>query len=226
MGTQLLLTIPHGIEYCPLTKRWVPSGLYHQVKVPEDPEDKIEQTHIVDTSLHWDAPDAYLGGGIAVLHALSRMHHLESRFAHADIGIIGGRPVSVQKMSGDIPKDITEASVMSAYLTDEYRIETTHIVTTTRTPDDEIAAILQLAEAYGDVYVITMDHRLFQGRLLLRDHIKRHPAKAVVAKRVLYHGALQYLPDYVPDLTQIYQSAAYRLTMEYEHRALVQLNRA
>ena len=223
MTTVLLATISHSITFCEKTRRWVPSRMYQRVIVPDDPAEKIEPTHLHDFSLHWDAPDAYMGGGITVLDALSRMHKHEARFSSADVAVIGGRPRSLNKLPSDIAAGINEASVVSDYLTSIYGVETTHVINTAQTLDDEISALLRLAESYDDVYVIMMDHRLWKYRLALQAALKSRPAHELTSRKILLHGALQYLPDYINEIVTIQGSAAYKRTMEREYHETVNL---
>jgi hypothetical protein len=201
-------------------EKWIPSGMYQRVEWPDGPEGKIERTHIDDPHLDSNAPDAYLGGGQVVVKAL---HRLIEGHPSADVAIIGGTPLSMQKRFGS--EAPSEAWVMSDYLNSiAGRDYGAIVVGETRTTEEDTRALLDLmyAAAYDRAMVVCMGFRLPRARLLLR-HVAHRSNHTDFLHRIVLVDAEQFLPERFSTFVEMNQSAAYRLTMSQEQFGVAKL---
>jgi hypothetical protein len=218
---RLIATIGHSIVRI-ADGTWIPSGLYQAVE--NGPNGRIIRTFVHQPDLDPNAPNAYLGGGQAVVKALFKLWREDER---ADIAIIGGRPRQMDTLFGAEVLAITEASVMAEYfhlLAHEAQVNPpfVRVIGGTRTTEDDMRELLQLARDYEQTTVIAMSFRLFRARLSMKFAVTDRDI-ADVAERVIFCDAEQFLPEMLDDFVAMNQSAAYARTMVKERSGVREL---
>ena len=194
---------------------WRPSATYQEIYPQNDPQRKIERTHLHQPNLTPDMPTAYLGGGQNVVQAMQ----IASNKYPYDIAFIGGRPASMDKAFGAEVENITEASVMAEY----FGSNVSHIVGGTKTTEDDINELMKLAGNYNRTTLVAMGFRLVRCKLLLQDHVRKNPNNVEIARRISLADAEQFLPEKFDEFVEMNQSPAYKLTMSQERYGVIRL---
>jgi DUF218 domain-containing protein len=199
-------------------KGFIPSPLIQQV-VWEDPDKakgKFVRTGIHCPGLDPNDPDAYLGGGQAVVEAAA-VAYREQRNDDMRVVMIGGRAGYLEKLTQDT--QVTEGYVMAEAFARETG-DRCEAITDTETTEDDVRAILRLAAEADVVTVIMMAFRIPRAAVLLENFVmqndKEHPEYKVLAIRIAFVPAEQYLPQKRKEFERMTQSNAYRDTLRNE----------
>ena len=218
---ELLLTIGHSIVYEAEERRWTPSGLYQPIITPKSPDDRIVRTHMSIPHMTGNEPFAYLGGGQIVLRALSCLNATTS---NAEIAIIGGRPQSMDdQFRPEIIDGVTEASVMAEYFNMVSARKPKFVVGGTKTTQDDMRAMLDLALLYSTTTVVVMDFRIERCRLHMLDTMYQFPQYAGLERTIEFMAAEDLLPHLRGAFHEMKKSAAFTRTMVQENFGIAKL---
>lgn len=215
MSRVLFVAIGHTVVRYP-EHSFHSSGLIQEVRWEGE---KYVRTGIYNPHLTANDPEAYLGGGEAVVTALARAIDANS---DSSVLIIGGRPKYLQEAAAD-QLELSEGSVMATEfknLTLGYR-KAPMVVTHTKTTEDEMQVILSQAAGYDQVRVIALAVRIPRAALLLQKAAMNQPDGAACALRVIFSAAELHLPQgWWPRLERLTGTVAYRNTLASEQAGI------